>query len=83
MNDSSILRILTKWAEELREKLENAEETLSKRSHKFKTKNGKFVNLEVDLREKLYFAAQEEEKKIEDFMVFIKKENNALQTILS
>lgn len=45
VHDSSVLRILTKWAEELREKLTNAEETIVKRSHRFKVRSGKLMGL--------------------------------------
>lgn len=45
VHDSSVLRILTKWAEELREKLSNAEEAIVKRAHRFKVRSGKLMGL--------------------------------------
>jgi hypothetical protein len=68
INDSSVLRILTKWGEELRAKLENAEEAITKRAYKFKMRGDKLVNLDMDLREQLYFAAHSENKKIAAYM---------------
>jgi hypothetical protein len=44
-NDSSILRLLTKWAEELRNKIVNAEETIYRRRFKFKNNRGRLINL--------------------------------------
>lgn len=54
LHHSSILRILTKWAEQLRSKFENAEEEILTRIHKFKDFNGNLMNMEIDLRAKLY-----------------------------
>ncbi len=45
IHHSSILRILTKWAEELRNKFENAEEMILKRVYKFKDFHGNLFNL--------------------------------------
>lgn len=43
--DSSVLRLLTKWAEELRNKVINAEDTIFKRWTKFKNNRGRLINL--------------------------------------
>ena len=58
--DSSILRLLTKWTEELRGKINNAEETIYKRLFKFKNDRGRLINLETTMKRHLYTAAIKE-----------------------
>ena len=65
INDSSILRLLTKWAEELRNKIVEAEEIIYRRRFKFKDNKGKLVNLEPEMKRSLYQAAIGQLEKIE------------------
>lgn len=46
-------------------------------------KGDKFINIDMDLREQLYFAAHSENKKIADYMEFLNKENTYLQALLA
>jgi hypothetical protein len=57
IKDSSILRLLTKWAEELRDKILNAEDSIYHRRFKFVNNKGKRINLEPGMRQLLYQAA--------------------------
>ncbi len=57
--NSSILRIMTKWAEELTEKIFKADDLILKRAYKFKQNNGTFVKLDEDHRYLIYQCANE------------------------
>ena len=48
--DSSILRLLTKWADELRNKITEAEDTIYRRMFKFKNKRGRLITLDNNLK---------------------------------
>jgi hypothetical protein len=54
---ASILRVMTKWAEELYSKIEEASDRIRHRVHKFKTKNNKLRFCRVEEKEYLYQAA--------------------------
>jgi histidyl-tRNA synthetase len=81
--DSSILRLLNKWAEELRNKIVNAEETIYRRRFKFKSNRGRLINLEPTLKDHLYHAAMKEIEKIEEYLEYLKQENFYLQTVFA
>ena len=71
--DSSILRLLTKWAEELRNKIFNAEETISRRMFKFKNERGRLISLEPTMKRHLYSAALKEIEGLEDYLALLKR----------
>lgn len=81
--DSSVLRLLAKWAEELRNKIMNPEETIEKRVFKFKNNKGRLINLEPTMKNYLYTAAIKEMEKVEEYLKYLKEENSYLQTIFA
>ena len=67
----------------MRNKIDNAEETIYRRTFKFKNNRGRLINLEPTLKKYLYNAAVKEQKKIEEYLEYLKQENYYLQTIFS
>lgn len=54
---ASILRVMTKWAEELEDKIKDASQKIRHRVHKFKTRKNKLRFCQVEEKEYLYQAA--------------------------
>lgn len=77
------MRLLTKWAEQLRNKIINAEETILKRRFKFKNNRGRLINLQPVMKTHLYQAAVKQKKVIEEYLKYLKEENFYLQTIFA
>lgn len=68
VKNSGILRILTKWTEELQGKMKNAEDSILKRPFRFKKSKGfQFVKLNNNQKNDLY---QEAKRKIKEMNLF-------------
>ena len=81
--DSSIGRLLTKWADELTKVLRDPEEHIHKRIFKFKDNEGKQVTLSSQLKGMLYRAAKKEYAEAKAYAAYLKKENHYLQTLFA
>lgn len=67
VKSTSILRILTKWIEELENKIFKAKEYIQKRSFRFKNHHKDFSKLNSSQKNDLYIEATKQVQGLEDF----------------
>ena len=83
VHHSAILRVMTKWSQELYKKISQASEKIRHRIHKFKTSSMKLRFCQVEEKEYLYQIASEEKVKVDKYLKNLEKENKELQAFFS
>lgn len=80
---AAVLRVLTKWSEELYQKLEKAGDLIRARIHKFKTNSEGLRFCSVEEKEFLYQEAVREKARVDDYLQALKEENKVLQSVFA